>query len=106
MTKLCLYEIMMAGFDSELARGGAKCGMRNAKCRRDPPGVPAFAAADRAGRRDASGTTYTNKSGPSWLLLSCISPVITGNSLPTTHVLANQRVTRKKDAKGSNSPGP
>jgi len=30
LTKLCLYEIMMAGFDSELARGGAKCGMRSA----------------------------------------------------------------------------
>jgi len=60
-----------------------------------PEGVPASAAADRAGRRDASGTTYTNKSGRDWLLLSCISPVITGDSLPTTHALANQRVAGK-----------
>ena len=27
LTKLCLYEIMMAGFDSELAGGGAECGV-------------------------------------------------------------------------------
>ena len=32
LTILFLCEIMMAGFDSELARGGAECGMRSAEC--------------------------------------------------------------------------
>jgi hypothetical protein len=49
-----------------------------------------------AGKPECGQASGTNKSGRDWLLLSCISPVITGNSLPTTHVLANQRVTQKK----------
>jgi len=32
LTTVFLYEIMIACFDSELARGGGKCGMRNAEC--------------------------------------------------------------------------
>jgi len=63
---------------AECGMRSAECGMRNVEC------------------GQASGTTYTNKSGPSWLLLSCIAPVFAGNRPPGAHVLANQRVTQKK----------